>query len=285
MGDLMRYPSVSKFHFLECSGNGLTDWTEGRLDHRAADARPALGRAVDRASRCRGCSTRRACSRARSGCCSKARTAPPTRARSRSTRCWTTRCWSTARTASGCGPSRATRCACSSPAGRATYRSSGSGASRCRDQPWHLRSETARYTDPMPDGKWRQFSFVMECKSVITRPSGGMKLTGPGHATRSRASPGPATAASRRSTSRVDGGKNWREAALEEPVLDKCLTRFRYRLELGRRAGHDREPRRRLAPATCSRRWPTSQKARAHRRLRAASQRHLPVVGQRKPGR
>src|SRR5437773_7146968 len=33
------------------------------------------------------------------------------------------------------------------------------------DQPWHFRSETARYTDPMPDGKWRQFSFVMECKS------------------------------------------------------------------------------------------------------------------------
>ena len=30
------------------------------------------------------------------------------------------------------------------------------------DQPWHLRSETARYTDPMPDGKWRQFSMVME---------------------------------------------------------------------------------------------------------------------------
>ena len=36
------------------------------------------------------------------------------------------------------------------------------------DQPWHFRSETARYTDPMPDGKWRQFSMVMETKSVIT---------------------------------------------------------------------------------------------------------------------
>jgi hypothetical protein len=32
----------------------------------------------------------------------------------------------------------------------------------------------------MPQGKWRQFSFVMECKSVITRPSGGMALAGPG---------------------------------------------------------------------------------------------------------
>ena len=32
----------------------------------------------------------------------------------------------------------------------------------------------------MPGGKWRQFSFVMEAKSVITRPSAGMKLPGPG---------------------------------------------------------------------------------------------------------
>src|SRR6185312_3660966 len=48
------------------------------------------------------------------------------------------------------------------------------------EQPWHFRSETARYTDPMPDGKWRQFSMVMETKSVITNPSGGMNLKGPG---------------------------------------------------------------------------------------------------------
>jgi len=27
----------------------------------------------------------------------------------------------------------------------------------------------------------------------------------------------------------VDGGRNWQEATLEEPVLDKCLTRFRHR--------------------------------------------------------
>jgi len=27
----------------------------------------------------------------------------------------------------------------------------------------------------------------------------------------------------------VDGGRNWQEARLEEPVLDKCLARFRYR--------------------------------------------------------
>src|SRR5207247_1749579 len=96
------------------------------------------------------------------------------------------------------------------------------------DQPWNFRSETARYTDPMPDGKWRQFSFVMECKSVITRPSGGMKLERPGlHEIQ-----GFAWSGRGRITAvdvSADGGKNWQEATLEEPVLDKCLTRFRYR--------------------------------------------------------
>src|SRR5262249_58143111 len=88
------------------------------------------------------------------------------------------------------------------------------------DQPWNFRSETARYTDPMPGGKWRQFSFIMEAKSVITQPSGGMKLPGPrlyeilGFAWSGR---GKVTA--------VDGsgggGKDWQAAALGEPVLNQ----------------------------------------------------------------
>ena len=41
------------------------------------------------------------------------------------------------------------------------------------------RSETAKYVDLMPDGKSWQFSFVMEAKSVITRPAGGQSLLGP----------------------------------------------------------------------------------------------------------
>src|SRR2546427_10111357 len=48
------------------------------------------------------------------------------------------------------------------------------------DEPWHLRSETARYTDPMPEGKGRQFTMVRECKSVITSPPRGPQLKGPG---------------------------------------------------------------------------------------------------------
>lgn len=39
------------------------------------------------------------------------------------------------------------------------------------DQPWHHREETSRYTDLMPDGKSRRFTWVMDAKSVITAPS------------------------------------------------------------------------------------------------------------------
>src|SRR5204863_7905882 len=38
------------------------------------------------------------------------------------------------------------------------------------DGPAMTRWETARYTDLMPDGKARQFTFVMDAKSVITAP-------------------------------------------------------------------------------------------------------------------
>jgi len=76
------------------------------------------------------------------------------------------------------------------------------------DKPWHLRSETARYTDPMPDGKWRQFSMVMGTKSVITSPSGGMKLGKPGF----REVSGLAWSGSGKIKAvdvSFDGGRNW----------------------------------------------------------------------------
>ena len=48
------------------------------------------------------------------------------------------------------------------------------------DKPFMTREETSKYTDLLASGKARQFSFTMEAKSVITFPSGEMKLPGPG---------------------------------------------------------------------------------------------------------
>src|SRR5947209_7743529 len=48
------------------------------------------------------------------------------------------------------------------------------------DQPYMTKDETSKYTDLMADGTARQFTFEMDAKSLITSPSGGQKLAGPG---------------------------------------------------------------------------------------------------------
>ena len=48
------------------------------------------------------------------------------------------------------------------------------------DKPFMTREETSKYTDLMADGRARQFSLDMDAKSVITFPSGDMRLPGPG---------------------------------------------------------------------------------------------------------
>ena len=94
------------------------------------------------------------------------------------------------------------------------------------DEPWMTREETSKYTDLMPDGSARQFTFVMEAKSVITTPSGGQKITGPGFWEISGIAWSGRGRITRVDVS-TDGGKTWAEATLQEPVLSKAVTRFR----------------------------------------------------------
>ncbi len=94
------------------------------------------------------------------------------------------------------------------------------------DQPVMARNETAKYTELQPDGKARQFTQVMEAKSLITSPSHGQRLAAPavyqitglawsGHGRIKRVEVS------------ADGGKSWADARLDGPVLSRCLTRFR----------------------------------------------------------
>lgn len=92
--------------------------------------------------------------------------------------------------------------------------------------PAHSREETAKYTDLLPDGRARQFSFVMEAKSLITAPSGGQRLTQRGfHEIRGIAWTGRGRI--RRVEVSVDNGRSWQDAALQAPILTRALTRFR----------------------------------------------------------
>jgi sulfane dehydrogenase subunit SoxC len=225
MDDVLRYPAVSRFHFLECSGNGLTDWlkpasvtvqqTHGLLsgaqwtgipvswllDEAGLDsgAKWVMFEGADGASHVRSLPLKKVLDDclivyAMNGEMLRAENGYPLRLLV--------------------------------PGWEGNVSVKWLRRIKVGDQPWNFRSETARYTDPMPDGMWRQFSFEMECKSVITRPSGGMTIKPGMHEIQGFAWSGNGTIRAVDVT--VDGGATWREARLEEPVLDKCLTRFRY---------------------------------------------------------
>ena len=97
---------------------------------------------------------------------------------------------------------------------------------RVAAEPTYSREETSKYTDLMPDGSAREFTFVMEAKSIITRPSGGQQLSAPGfHEISGIAWSGRGKI--RRVDVSVDDGKSWQQAQLQQPMLTRALTRFR----------------------------------------------------------
>lgn len=99
------------------------------------------------------------------------------------------------------------------------------------DMPWHTREETSKYTDLMENGKSRRFTWVMDCKSVITNPSpqaplrharGQTVITGLAWSGRGRVE---------RVDVSLDGGKNWHRARIDGPSLTKALHRFYYEFD------------------------------------------------------
>jgi sulfane dehydrogenase subunit SoxC len=93
------------------------------------------------------------------------------------------------------------------------------------DMPYGTKDETLHYVDLMPDGRHRQYTPIQECKSVITSPSGGQMLLDKGfHNVTGVAWSGRGKI--KRVDVSADGGRNWRTARLETPVLTKALTRF-----------------------------------------------------------
>ncbi len=92
------------------------------------------------------------------------------------------------------------------------------------DQPNMSKDETSKYTDPLPGGTARQFSFLMDAKSVITSPAAptriergwreisGVAWSGRGKITRVDVS--------------LDSGATWQPAELHGIVHAKAHTRF-----------------------------------------------------------
>jgi len=93
------------------------------------------------------------------------------------------------------------------------------------DQPYATKDETVHYVDLMPDGKHRQYTSIQECKSVVTTPSGGQVLLDKGFYNITGLAWSGRGKVTRVDVS-VDGGRNWRTARLQGPAMSKCLTRF-----------------------------------------------------------
>lgn len=94
------------------------------------------------------------------------------------------------------------------------------------DQPYMTREETSKYTEAVKDGKIRQFSFDIDARSIITFPTypvqvqpGWIEIRGLAWSGRGKVS---------RVEVSTDAGKNWHLATLQEPILDKAHTYFRY---------------------------------------------------------
>jgi sulfane dehydrogenase subunit SoxC len=93
------------------------------------------------------------------------------------------------------------------------------------DQKWATKDEAIHYIDLMPDGLHRQYTGMQEAKSVITTPSGGQTLLDKGFYNISGLAWSGRGRVKRVDVS-VDGGRNWRTARLETPILTKAFTRF-----------------------------------------------------------
>jgi len=94
------------------------------------------------------------------------------------------------------------------------------------DKPFMTREETSKYTEPFANGTARMFSFAMDARSLITSPAypktiergwieiSGIAWTGAGKIRRVDVS--------------TDGGRTWNAATLQEPILSRSHTRFRF---------------------------------------------------------
>jgi len=93
-------------------------------------------------------------------------------------------------------------------------------------EPAMTKDETSKYSDLNEEGIAQLFTFPMGVKSLITSPSHGLSL-GPAGIYQLSGIAWSGSGKIKRVEVSADGGSSWADAALDEHVLPKCLTRFR----------------------------------------------------------
>ena len=226
MADLKRFPSVSRLHFIECSGNGLTEWKEPTLKtvqgtHGLTSTSEWTGVPVSTLLRECGVQDGAAWGLAEGrDAAVMTRSAPIDKL-------WNDALIAYAQNGEALRPEQGYPLRLVLPGFEGNTHIKWLRRLELSDIPFQTREETSKYTDLLTGGKARQFSFTMEAKSVITFPSGDMKLpgagfyeiTGLGWSGRGKV---------KRVEVSTDGGKSWGIAALDEPIMSICHTRFRF---------------------------------------------------------
>jgi sulfane dehydrogenase subunit SoxC len=97
------------------------------------------------------------------------------------------------------------------------------------DQPYHAWNEAMNHSIPRADlgGKARWYHFQFGPKSVVTRPSAGMKIAKKGYVQITGIAWSGGGVVKKVDVS-TDGGKTWKEAKLQGPVVPKAHTRFTF---------------------------------------------------------
>ena len=225
LDDLKRFPSVSRVHFLECSGNGRNAYRDAKPEFtpQMVDGLTSNGEwtGVPLAVVLREVGVRKSASwfLAEGGDASKlSRSIPIEKA-------WDDALLAYAFNGEALRPANGYPVRLFLPGYEANTCVKWLRRIKLIDQPNMSRDETAKYTDPLPNDTARQFSFVMDAKSVITRPAAPTRIARGWHEITGLAWSG------RGKITRVDvstdGGATWTPAELQEPILSKAHTRFR----------------------------------------------------------
>ena len=278
MDELMRLPTVSRFHFIECGANTGMEWGNvavptvqytprhavvQRVHRRAAEdaARPVRRRLQEARRYVLGRRRRRLVDDAHD----------PDGAWSNAARC----CVAYGQNGEMLRPENGYPLRLVVPGVQGVSWVKYLRRIEVGDQPWATKDEAVHYIDLMPDGQHRQYTSIQECKSVVTTPSGGQVLLDKGFYNISGlawSGRGKVEAGGRRrSTAAATGAA----ARLEAPVLEQVPDALQSRLGVGRQAGDGAKPRDATTPATCS---PATAAARGARHTLDLPQQRDPVV-------
>jgi sulfane dehydrogenase subunit SoxC len=226
MSDLERFPSVSQLHFIECSGNGLTEWAKPTLKtvqgtHGLTSTSEWTGVPLATILREVGVDPNASWILAEGAdAAAMTRSIPMEKAMKDCVLAY-------GQNGEALRPEQGYPLRLLVPGYEGNMNIKWLRRLQVADMPFMTREETSKYTDILPSGKARQFTFEMEAKSVITFPSGDMRLDGPGYYEITGLA-WSGRGAIRRVDVSVDGGRTWNEAALQAPVLPICHTRFRF---------------------------------------------------------